>query len=199
MQYAPQCIQYFPQASPDHPSCKLMRCQPLSVVTRIVSHCASQDRTPRRIHSTSTIITITNVHTAAKHKQTVLCPSIRSRIPRNYNFCEVTHMFINFWLRSVLCFSIFESRNIRRISCLSINLGIFVFGPKAPPPQCARASSFTRFLDHTQRRTTVDTTPLDEWSARRRGLYLTTHNTYNRETSMLLVVFEPTISAGERP
>jgi hypothetical protein len=30
-------------------------------------------------------------------------------------------------------------------------------------PQWARASSFTRFLDHTQRRTTVGGTPLDEW------------------------------------
>jgi len=29
------------------------------------------------------------------------------------------------------------------------------------------ASSFTRFLDHTQRRTTVGRTPLHEWSARR--------------------------------
>jgi len=34
-------------------------------------------------------------------------------------------------------------------------------------------SSFLRFLDHTQRRTSVGRTPLDEWSARRRGLYLT--------------------------
>ena len=66
-------------------------------------------------------------------------------------------------------------------------------------PQWARASSFTRFLDHTQRRTTVDRTPLDEWSARRRDLYLTTHNTHNRHTSMPPVGFEPTISAGERP
>jgi len=32
-----------------------------------------------------------------------------------------------------------------------------------------------KFLDHTQRRTTVGRTPLDEWSARRRDLYLTTH------------------------
>jgi len=31
------------------------------------------------------------------------------------------------------------------------------------------------FLDHTQRRTTVGRTPLDEWSARRIDLYLTTH------------------------
>ena len=41
-------------------------------------------------------------------------------------------------------------------------------------------------------------TPLDEWSARRRDLYLTTHNTHNRQTSMPPVGFEPTISAGER-
>jgi len=40
------------------------------------------------------------------------------------------------------------------------------------------------FLDHIQRRTTVGRTPLDEWSARRRDLYLTTHNTHNRQTSM---------------
>ena len=31
------------------------------------------------------------------------------------------------------------------------------------------------FLDHTQRRSAVGRTPLDEWSARRRDLYLTTH------------------------
>ena len=61
------------------------------------------------------------------------------------------------------------------------------------------ASSFLRFLDHTQRHITVGRTPLDERSARRRDLYLTTHNTHNRLTSMLPVEFEPTISAGERP
>ena len=38
---------------------------------------------------------------------------------------------------------------------------------------------FLMFLDHTQRRTTVGRTPLDEWSARRRDLYLTTHDTQN--------------------
>ena len=36
-------------------------------------------------------------------------------------------------------------------------------GMTAPPlPQWATASSFPRFLDHTQRRTTVGRTPLDE-------------------------------------
>ena len=47
-------------------------------------------------------------------------------------------------------------------------------------PQWARATSFTRSLDHTQRRTAVGRTPLDEWSARRRDLYLTTRNTHDR-------------------
>jgi hypothetical protein len=66
-------------------------------------------------------------------------------------------------------------------------------------PTRVMTSSFLRFLDHTQQRTTVSRTPLDEWSARRRDLYPTTHNTHNRRTSMPLVGFEPRISAGERP
>jgi len=70
-------------------------------------------------------------------------------------------------------------------------INLFVFGATAPPPQWARASSFTRFIDHTQRRTTVVRTSLEEWSARRRDLYLTTHNTDNRKTSMYPVGFEP--------
>jgi len=65
-------------------------------------------------------------------------------------------------------------------------------------PQWARTSSFTRFLDHTQQLTTVVRTPLYEWSARRRDLYLTTHNTHNRQKSMPPVEFEPKISAGKR-
>jgi hypothetical protein len=43
------------------------------------------------------------------------------------------------------------------------------------------ASSFTRFLDHTQRRATFGRTSQDEWPARRRDLYLTTHK---RQISM---------------
>ena len=55
------------------------------------------------------------------------------------------------------------------------------------------------FLDYTQRRNSVGRTPLDEWSARRRDLYLTTHNTNNRQISIPPVGFESAISAGERP
>jgi hypothetical protein len=56
----------------------------------------------------------------------------------------------------------------------------FSFSLGARAPQWARASSFTRFLDHTRRRTTFGRTPLDEWSASRRDLYLTTQNTHDR-------------------
>jgi hypothetical protein len=72
-------------------------------------------------------------------------------------------------------------------------------GLRFEPPSGPRASSFKRFLDHTQRHNKVVRTPLDEWSVRRRDLYLTTHNTHNRQTSMPQVGFENTISAGERP
>ena len=66
-------------------------------------------------------------------------------------------------------------------------------------PTRVRASPFLmRFLDHTQRRTTVGRAPLDKSSARRRDLFLKTQNTHNRQTFMSPVGFEPTISAGER-
>ena len=66
------------------------------------------------------------------------------------------------------------------------------------PHQWAMTSSVTSFLDHTQRRTAIGRTPLDEWSAHRRDISLTTHTTHNRQTLMPPMGFEPTISAGER-
>jgi len=49
------------------------------------------------------------------------------------------------------------------------------------------------------RHATVGRTPLDEESARRRDIYLTTHNTHNREISMHQAEFEPAIPVSERP
>jgi hypothetical protein len=49
-------------------------------------------------------------------------------------------------------------------------------------PTRATTSLFLRLLDHTQQRTTVGNSPLDELPARRRDIYLTTHNTHNRQT-----------------
>jgi len=64
--------------------------------------------------------------------------------------------------------------------------------------QWARTYSFTKFLDPTQRRITVGRTPLEEWSARRRDLYLTTNDTHNRQTMPPMGV-KHAISVGERP
>ena len=75
----------------------------------------------------------------------------------------------------IIWVSVYKEDELRFIIQLPI---LFFFWRDSP--QWARASSFTRFLDHTQRRTTVGRTPLDEWSARRRDLYLTTHNTHNK-------------------
>jgi hypothetical protein len=45
---------------------------------------------------------------------------------------------------------------------------------------------------------TVGRTPLDEGTARRRDLYLTTQNTHKRQTSMPPAEFEPMILVSER-
>jgi len=66
--------------------------------------------------------------------------------------------------------------------CLYTNaVCLFVFGATATS---GPGRPHSRVLDHTQRLTTVGRTPLDERSARHRDLYLTTHNTHNRQTSM---------------
>jgi hypothetical protein len=51
-------------------------------------------------------------------------------------------------------------------------------------------------LEITLRHTTLGRTPLDEWSAQRRELYLTTPNTHKRHTSL---AFEPANPASQRP
>ena len=128
----------------------------------------------------------------------------------------VTDIYLNNTQRRHCCFStanmIMRTRHdlpVLLSSCANIKtcayikviaelLELLIFLWRCGPTR-SRSSSFTRFLDHTQRHITVGRTPLDEWLARRRDLYLTTHNTHNRQTSMPPVGFEPTISAGERP
>jgi len=78
-------------------------------------------------------------------------------------------------------------------TCLFVCLFLACQPPSGPGPPHSRG-----FLDHIQRLITDVRVSVDEWSARRRDLYLTTHNTHNRQTSMPPVGFEPTISAGEQ-
>ena len=73
-----------------------------------------------------------------------------------------------------------------------------IFLPWHNSPQWDKAFSLSRIHDHS-RHTTLGRTPLYELSARRRDLYLTTHNTHNRQTSMPQGGFEPAIPASKRP
>jgi hypothetical protein len=72
----------------------------------------------------------------------------------------------------------------------------FPHGATAPsgprPPHC---QGFTITLRHI----TLNRTLLDEWSACRRDLYLTTHKTSTRETRMPTVGLKPEILASQRP
>ena len=49
------------------------------------------------------------------------------------------------------------------------------------------------------RSTTLGTTPLGEWSAGSRDLYLTTYNTHKRGTAIPLTGFEPAFPTSEKP
>ena len=57
----------------------------------------------------------------------------------------------------------------------------------------------TSTWQHTILTTDTHRTTLDEGSARPRDLYLTTHNTHKRQTSMLLEGFEPATLASDLP
>ena len=63
----------------------------------------------------------------------------------------------------------------------------------------AMTQTHTNTHTHTRIHNTLGRTPLDEGSARRRDLYLTTHNTQNRQTSRLPAGFEPAIPASRWP
>ena len=78
-------------------------------------------------------------------------------------------------------------------------MALFVYFWRNSPTR-ARAASCLRFLDHTQLHPTVGRTSLDEESARRRGLCLTTHDIHKRQASMHSEGFEPAFPpSGLRP
>ena len=74
------------------------------------------------------------------------------------------------------------------------NCSHFYGATERSAPDPSNFGGFTITLGHT----TLGRNPLDDQSARLRDLYLTTHNTYNRHTSMPLTGFEPVIPRGER-
>ena len=99
-----------------------------------------------------------------------------------------THVYMNLFTRNrpyyhLLKYLLFLLKHpvcYNKISLLTVicNHSV-IFSPWSNILKWATTSSLSRIHDHTQRRTTVGRTPLDERSARRRDLYLTTHNTHN--------------------
>jgi hypothetical protein len=86
-------------------------------------------------------------------------------------------MPISYLIVAANCPSGPQMSNSRSTDCI-----VLVFLAWQPPVGQGLLIHEVWFLDHTQRRITVGRTPLDEWSARRRDLYLTTHNAHNRQT-----------------
>jgi hypothetical protein len=69
----------------------------------------------------------------------------------------------------------------------------------AQQPPCGAGPPHYRGFTITLRHTTICRIHLDERSAIRSDLYLTTYNAHNRQTSMPPAGFERTIPASERP
>jgi hypothetical protein len=90
------------------------------------------------------------------------------------------------------------TRNITYLFLLPENVLLQYFFHSATAPSGPGPPHYGGFAI-TLRLTTLGRTPLDEWRTRRRDLYLTTHNTNKRQTSMSPVGFEPAIAASEQP
>ena len=133
---------------------------------------------------------------------TIIFNSVSGKRRRSTNYLcvslEVPNSFLNWNVSNNVQSDFCSNLHVRRLAMVWFQDNFFfsfgAAGQRGPWPPLSWG-----FLDHTQRRIAVGRTPLDEWSARRRDLYVTTHVTHNTQTSITLVGFEPTISAGERP
>jgi hypothetical protein len=86
-----------------------------------------------------------------------------------------------------------QNRNIDFSPWLSEKHFLWRYSPNGAP-----GASFLGFLNYKQWHITVARTPLDEGLARRRDLYLTTHNTHKSQTTTSPVGFEHAIPASEQ-
>jgi len=102
------------------------------------------------------------------------------------SMCEMLISFESNWCRCLrlLCKCFLYVLSAVVVTILTIHWWYIYFFLWRCDPTRVMASLFLMFLDHTQRRTIVGRTPLDEWSARRRDICLTTHNNHNRQISM---------------
>jgi hypothetical protein len=109
-----------------------------------------------------------------------------NRITQNKKLCSVTLSVsamrgrrLNAW--RVYCVTRNYEQSLKTYSECNSSI-FFPYGSTAL--RGPRPRHCTTLHDHTDRHTTFARTPLDEGPARRRDLYLTTHNTHKRQTSM---------------
>ena len=81
--------------------------------------------------------------------------------------------------------------------CFTVSFFLFFF-LWCCTPSWATSSSFLRFLDLTWWHTKFGRPPRDKWSSHGRDLYLTTHNTHDRQTSMPPAGFEAAVLASRQ-
>jgi hypothetical protein len=115
---------------------------------------------------------------------------IISELPKNYSDKSSWHPTISFGLQTYELLaestSIWPMKLQIKLTYITSHAGnaayVRFWHNSTPPPGGGPGPQplFTRFLDNKWQRTTVGRTPLDEWLARRRDLYLTTYNTHNR-------------------
>jgi hypothetical protein len=87
-----------------------------------------------------------------------------------------------------------EWTRVHIVVCLSNGyFSSWLYSPSGP------GLSFCGGIMITLRHNTFGRTPLDEWSARSRNLYLTTQKIHNWKKSVPLAEFEPAIPKIERP
>jgi hypothetical protein len=104
-----------------------------------------------------------------------------------------TFQYVSVFYISALSFGwAVHQHYIRVKTILFIHFLFFFYG--ATGPNGAGLPYYRGFMI-TLRHVTLGRTSLDEWSARCRNLYLTTHNTHKRQTSIPPVSFESTIPA----
>jgi len=135
------------------------------VICVVFEYTIMKCRSPLRFLLASTCKLHTHTHTHA-HADTQTLTHIHT----------VTHIVLLILMNKYL----FASLSLKFYTSL---FDLFLLPLSPPPPFVAlrpNSGHGLLILDHAQRRIIVGRTSLDEWSARRRDLYLTTHNTQHR-------------------
>jgi hypothetical protein len=97
------------------------------------------------------------------------------------------------------------NKSLKQLRCpppsksFNVNHTKQLFFSMAQKPLVGQSLPIIEAPQFIQTHNTLGRTPLDEWSARRRYLYLTKHNTHKRQISMPLEGFEPAFPVSERP